>query len=553
MGGGISWSQSWSARHWKGDLYGGVTAAVVALPLSLAFGVASGAGASAGLYSAIIIGFFAAFLGGTPTQVSGPTGPMTVVMAALLTQYHDAPAMAFTIVAMSGVIQILLGVGRIGRYITFIPFPVISGFMSGVGAIIILLQLAPLLGTENLGKGVLGALSGLPDLATRMQGSAAALGALSLAIMLFTPGALRRLVPPPLLALVVCAPLAAFWAVGAPVVGEIPQALPAWVWPQFQWGELPNMIQWALVLALLGSIDSLLTSLVADNFTRTQHSANRELIGQGIGNAIAGLFGAIPGAGATMRTVVNIRAGGRTPASGIVHALILLGMVLGLAPLAEHIPHAALAGILLKVGWDIIDWEYLRQVHTAPRADVVVMLTVLLLTVVADLVTAVGVGVVMVSLISAQQMSEEQLRNMNLVASDADYSPIPEAGRDILRQANGKILLLHLSGPFSFGSAKEMVRRLGGIGSEPKVVALDMDDATMIDGSIAMALKQMIRQCRDNGQHVIFICGGDCARNQLAQTLEQWGVMEMIPLHNRHPIRMQGLRHALQLAQEESV
>ena len=352
----------------RGDIYGGLTAAVVALPLALAFGVASGAGPIAGLYGAIFVGLFAALFSGTPAQVSGPTGPMTVVMAGVFTQFGHEPAMAFTVVMLAGLLQILFGVLKLGRYINLMPFPVISGFMSGIGVIIIILQLAPLVGHTAPVGGILIALVHVPQAYSSPAIEATAIGLLALFIVFAWPARLGRIVPPPLVALVIGTLAAMFALPGAPVLGEIPTGLPQPILPLFDLASVPLMLRAALILAVLGTIDSLLTSLVADNVTQSHHKSNRELIGQGIGNAIAGVFGAIPGAGATMRTVVSVRAGGRTPISGALHALVLLAIVLGLGGFAERIPHAVLAGILIKVGLDIIDWGYLQRVRRAPGA-----------------------------------------------------------------------------------------------------------------------------------------------------------------------------------------
>ncbi len=279
-----------SLANLKGDIYGGITAAVVALPLALAFGVASGAGAIAGLYGAILVGFFAALCGGTPSQVSGPTGPMTVVMTGVIMQYAGQPAEAFTIVMMGGLLQIAFGWLKLGRYVTFVPFSVISGFMSGIGCIIIVLQILPLFGFTGPSGGVLGALSKMPQVVGHPIVDAVVVGLAALAIMLFMPGKLRRLLPPPLAALIVGTLLATFVFTGAPVIGEIPRGLPHLQIPSIEFDRFPGMAQAALILAVLGSIDSLLTSLIADNVTRTQHKSNRELVGQGIGNLVAGLL-----------------------------------------------------------------------------------------------------------------------------------------------------------------------------------------------------------------------------------------------------------------------
>jgi SulP family sulfate permease len=523
----------------RGDLYGGVTAAVVALPLALAFGVASGAGPVAGLYGAIFVGFFAALFGGTPSQVSGPTGPMTVVMAGVITQYGHDPAMAFTVVMLAGAFQILFGVLKLGRYVSLVPFPVISGFMSGIGCIIIILQLAPLIGQATPEGGPLAALAGLPDQLRDPQADAAIVGLVSLAIVYLTPARLNHLVPAPLIALLVGSALVFVVLPGAPVLGEIPTGLPEPHLPTFTLEAVPGIIQSALVLALLGSIDSLLTSLIADNITQTQHDSDRELVGQGIGNLIAGAFGGIPGAGATMRTVINVRTGGRTPISGALHALVLLAIVLGLGGLAEHIPHAVLAGILIKVGIDIIDWPYLRRIREAPRAGVFFMLVVLLLTVLVDLITAVAVGIVLASLLFVKRMSDLQLANIKAITGESDEPGLSEAEKAALAAGGGRVILYHLSGPFSFGAAKGMARRLAA-SDDYDALVLDLQEVTFLDSSASLGLEDAIKQAQGHDKEV-YLVG---IRPEVAKTLDRLGVLSLLPEAQRHVSRLDALEEA---------
>ena len=528
-----------SFNNLRGDIYGGLTAAVVALPLALAFGVASGAGPVAGLYGAIFVGFFAAFFGGTPAQVSGPTGPMTVVMAGVVMQYGHDPAMAFTVVMLAGLFQILFGVFRLGRYIALVPFPVISGFMSGIGCIIIILQLAPLVGHTTPGGGTLAALAALPQFLGTPQVDATIIGLLALGIVYLTPTPINRILPSPLIALVVGYVLALIFFPGAPVLGEMPTGLPRPNWPSFTLETIPGIVQSALVLALLGSIDSLLTSLIADNVTQTQHDSDRELIGQGIGNAIAGAFGAIPGAGATMRTVVNVRTGGRTPISGMLHALVLLAIVLGFGGLAQQIPHAVLAGILIKVGIDIIDWPYLRRLHKAPVAGVSFMLVVLLLTIFVDLITAVAVGIVLASLLFVKRMSDLQLANIKLISGDGDEASLDEEEKAALEAGGGRVLLYHLSGPFSFGAAKGMARRLGA-SDEYDALVLDLSQVSFVDTSASLGLQDTITQAQSRDKYV-FLVG---VRPDVAKILTRLGVIELLPEDHNHISRLDALRMA---------
>jgi SulP family sulfate permease len=535
-------------RHLKGDLFGGIIAAVVALPLALAFGVASGAGPIAGLYGAIFLGFFAALFGGTPAQVSGPTGPMTVVMAVVVLEFAHNPALAFTTVMLAGLMQIGFGLARLGRYVTYIPFPVVSGFMTGIGCIIILLQLAPLAGHAASQKGVLKAMADLPGVALHADPAALVVGGVAFACLLLLPKPVRRWVPAPLVALVASTLTALAFFPEVAVIGPIPHGLPAFHLPAFEFGQTPDMLRAAFSLALLGSIDSLLTSLIADGITRTPHKSDRELIGQGIGNTIAGLMGGIPGAGATMRTVVNVRSGGRTPVSGAFHAVVLLTLVLGLSPLVEHIPLAALAAVLIRVGWEIIDWPFLRLVGRADRTETGVMFAVLFLTVLVDLITAVGVGIILASLVSARQLSTHQLAQVRMVSSEVDLAPLSDLERDLMREADGGVLLLHLSGPFSFCSAKDMVRRLSDIGTPYKAAVLDLSDVSMIDTSVAVAIREMLEVLTQRGAAVFVSAHG----REVTRALAALNVLEDLPAGHRTRTRAAAIRKAVRLAGAEA-
>jgi SulP family sulfate permease len=491
-----------SLGHFRGDLSGGVTAAVVALPLALAFGMASGAGPIAGLYGAICVGLMAALFGGTPSQISGPTGPMTIVAASVFTQFADRPALAFTVVMMTGGFQILFGYLKLGRYVNLMPYPVISGFLTGVGCILIIMQLDVLLGFPGQ-QTVTNALTVLPADLANPNLQALFIGLLAFGLVMLVPRSVNRIIPAPLLALIACTLLALFMT-GAPVLGEIPGALPQWQVPAIDFAVLNEMLIFSAVLAALGSIDSLLTSLVADNTTRTFHDSDKELVGQGIGNLVAGFAGGIPGAGATIRTLANVQAGGRTPLSGIIHAMVLLAIVLGMSPLVAHIPSAALAGILVKVGIDVIDWRYIKRMHRAPRIDLVLTLVVLLLTVFVNVITAVGVGVILASLVFVKEMADVQVNAIRTI-SDPDHETLfDEATATLYRQHREKLMFLHLSGLISFGAANNLVRRFTTVG-EYEVLIIDLLDVPHVDGSAALALEQVIDHAIDQNRHVIIV------------------------------------------------
>ncbi|MEX2367197.1 MAG: SulP family inorganic anion transporter [Pseudohongiellaceae bacterium] len=473
----------------KGDVSGGVTAAVVALPLALAFGVASGLGALAGLYGAIIHGFIAAFRGGTPTQISGPTGPMTVVIAAMVVQFAGNLPVIFTIIMLSGLLQIIFGLAGFGRYIKLVPQPVVSGFMSGIGVIVIILQLAPLLGHVSPEGAILVKLMAVPEMLQDMNIQALILGLSSFLLVLLTPMRISQVLPSPLLAIIFGTLASIYFFPDVPVIGAIPQGLPAVYLPSLSLVDVPDVIRYALMLAFLGAIDSLLTSLVADSMTRSQHDSNRELIGQGTGNLVSGLFGGICGAGATMRTLVNIRAGGRSRKSGMIHSAALLLLVLAFADLASLIPLPVLAGILFKVGVDIVDWRNLKRLGKLPRPGVVIMLTTLMVTVFVDLMAAVAVGIVMASVLFVAKMADAQLQSARFSFGVKPELNLNEEEAAILDAAGERMVLFQVEGPLSFASARDIAGMLQKSG-EKEVLLIDLTQVPFIDSSAAATLEQ---------------------------------------------------------------
>ena len=483
---------AYNAQVLRGDLFGGVTAAVVGLPVGLAFGEASGLGAVAGLYGAIAVGFFAAVFGGTRSQISGPTGPMAVAMAVIVTTHAESLAEAFTIVVMAGVIQIALGLMRIGRFVAYTPYSVVSGFMSGIGVIIILLQTVPFMGGAVRTGGPLEAIRAWPETVGNLNSSALAIAVVTLAVGALWPARFRRYLPAALAALIAGTALSVLWLSNTPVIGEVPTGLPSLHLPELAPGLLARSIEPALILALLGSIDSLLTSLVADAMTRTRHDPNRELVGQGIGNMIAGLIGATPGAGATMGTVVNIRAGGQTRVSGALRAAILLALVLGLGRYVESVPHAALAGILMKVGWDIIDWRFLTRIHRVQREHLLVMFITLGLTVFLDLVTAVAIGLIAAGMASARALERLQLDSVVSVPL-LDRSFLKDwSSREHADMFSARVGLVALRGTFSVASSSELITTLGVDIRDHEIVILDFTDTVYVDDSAALVVEQMV-------------------------------------------------------------
>jgi SulP family sulfate permease len=486
-------------RTQRGDLLGGTVAGIVALPLMLAFGEASGAGPIAGVWGAIIVGFFAAILGGTPSMVSGPTGPMIVVFAGVFTSVEGDLSLVFPAVVLAGLLQIAFGVMGIGKYIKLVPYPVISGFMSGIGVIIIVLQLSRLVGSSPSGSGTIAAIESIPDAFRSPDVAATALGVLTLLIVFLWPSRWAQYLPGALIALIVGTIIGSFLTV--PVIGDIPLGFPDFTVPGFSSDTITVVLEGAIILAILGSIDTLLTSLIADNLTQTRHASDRELVGQGIGNAFAGLFGAMPGAGATSTTVVSMRSGGRGRLAGATHAIVLAAIVLIAGPLAESIPHSVLAGILIKVGVDILDVSYLRRAHRGPRLDLVLMVVVLAMTVLVDLISAVAVGVVLAALGFVKRLADQQLENF-----DPDEGVFTDAERRMLREADGRIAVFRFDGPLSFGAAADLSHeareRMHG---DTGAMVLDFGRLAFVDMSAILAIETILAEA-SKSRTSVFVC-----------------------------------------------
>ncbi|PZD71406.1 Bicarbonate transporter BicA [Acaryochloris thomasi RCC1774] len=534
-------------RNLRGDIFGGATAAVIALPMALAFGVASGAGAASGLWGAVIVGFFAALFGGTPTLISEPTGPMTVVMTAVIANLTAANpenglAMAFTVVMMAGVFQIIFGSLRLGRYVTMMPYTVISGFMSGIGIILVILQLAPFLGQASPKGGVIGTLQAIPELISNIQLGETGLAVMTVAIIWFMPSKFKRFVPPQLVALIVGTVIGFVLFPDAEAIrriGEITAGFPALQLPRFSGDQLQLMFVDAAVLGMLGCIDALLTSVVADSLTRTEHDSNKELIGQGIGNIMSGLFGGIAGAGATMGTVVNIQAGGRSALSGLVRAGMLLVVILGAAKLAAMIPLAVLAGIALKVGIDIIDWDFLKRAHQISIKAALIMYGVIILTVLVDLITAVGVGIFVANVLTIDRMSALRSESVKAISDADDAVRLNANEKRWLDEANGRVLLFQLSGPMIFGVAKAISREHHAIG-ECDAIVFDLSEVPHMGVTSSLALENAVKEAAESDR-TVYIVG---AAGQTKRRLEKMNVLSLIPPQNLYMDRAEALKAA---------
>jgi len=521
--------------HLRGDFFGGLTAGVVALPLALAFGLQSGMGAISGLYGAIAIGMIAAWFGGTPTQISGPTGPMTVVSAVVISTAIEAnggslEAALGTIIAiflLSGVFQILLGVFKIGQYIRYMPYPVVSGFMSGIGVIIIVLQIFPFLGHTSPKK-ILDIFAEVPSIINDINLASVSLAVATIATIYLFPR-LTKLIPSALVALIVLTIISTVMGLDVKIIGDIPEGLPALQIDSIMgvdWSHPMLLILPALTLAALGTIDSLLTSIVADNMTKTRHSSNKELIGQGLGNIGAAMIGGIPGAGATMRTVVNINSGGKTRLSGVIHGLALLIVLLGAGAYAKLIPLPVLAGILITVGIGIVDYKGIKHIPHVPKADSIIMIVVLGMTVFVDLLQAVAVGMVLASVLFMKKMSDV-VENKSTIGSVGNFSR-EEAWHDeenISEKIRNQVYIKHFDGPIFFGFASKLQEMVAAL-PEVTVVIIRMPLVPYIDQSGIYAIEDAVIALKEKG--VIVLISG--IQEQPKDMLENIGLIpNLIP------------------------
>ncbi|MCJ7557650.1 MAG: SulP family inorganic anion transporter [Gammaproteobacteria bacterium] len=527
-----------SGEQRRGDIRGGLQAAALSLPLALAFGILSGAGPVAGFYGAICVGFLAAMVGGTQAQISGPTGPTALVLAAVIASFPGAPEKVFTVVMLAGFAQILFGALGLGKYAYLLPYPVISGWASGIGTVIIIMQLAPLLGLPPMSHPTQ-ALMHLSRDFQHFNAHALALGLLTLGLTFSVPARFKHLLPPHLLALLLGTLAGSLFLTNAPTLGPIETILPTLQAFSVSQADMNTMLFAALSIALLGSIDSLLASMTADARTHTYHNSDRELVGQGLGNLVAGLLGAVPGAGATVRTMTNIHWGGRTRLSGMVCSGTLLLTLLLCGLLLERIPVAVLSGILIKVALDIIDWRYLRRIRTAPRTGLALMFTVMALTVIFNLVLAVAVGVVAASLLFVKRMADVELEAVKTFDNTAGETSLSDREALAVDQLAGKALIIRLSGPMSFGAANRLHRRLAGY-ERYKVLILDLRDVPSADSSAIMALENIINIARDEHQTVIVVG----LKTGLARKFATLGVLSLI----REVERYQDLHDALDYA-----
>jgi sulfate permease, SulP family len=499
-----------------------LTAAIVALPTSLAFGVSSGLGPVAGLYGAIACGICASLFGGTPALVTGPTGPMTVVVAAMLSSHQDRPELVFAAIIFGGFLQILLGRIRAGQLIHYIPYPVISGFMTGIGVIIIILQLRGLLGMKTIGS-VLASLQTIGETFHHVNAQALGVGLSSLAAIYLLP-CLSKRIPAALVALAIATSGAAVLHFDLPAIGSIPSTIPRCTLPLINLTDVHDILLNAITLAILGSMDSLLTSVICDRITRGRHDSDQELVGQGVGNIVSGLLGGLPSAGNTMLSVVSVNSGGRSPLAGVSNGLILLTVLAWLGPIVAKVPSACLAAILISVGISIIDYRGLKTIRKAPIEDVVVMLVVIALTVFADLIVAVGIGIALACILFAKRLSDARLSDLQSLES---LEHLHEAAQSVPAELWAKVYIYTFNGPLFFGEVKNFAESVDKL-SKARYIILGFSNVPIIDQTGAYAVEESVEKWEAKGIKVLFTG----MQGPVSQTLNDMGVIHKIEMQN---------------------
>ena len=536
----------------RGDLYGGLVAAIVSIPIALTFGVASGAGPEAGLYGAVVIGLVAILAGGSRTLISEPTGPMTVFMTAVfasnIAEYglQDGMVYSFTIVFFAGLFQILLGYFKLGRYFRLMPYSVISGFMSGIALILIVMQVPAFLGHEAVKGGIVGLVKNLPELLGSVNYLELMIGVGGLLVLLFYPKPWQGRFPSQLSVLIFFSLLVLFIPGGESIrlIGAFDLG-----WPNFNLPLMPLDHNWssvfldAFLLALLGSIDTILTALIADSLTREEHNSNRELMGQGLANLTAGLLGTLPGAGATMGTVVNIRTGARSRWSGIMRSVFLVVLIFGAAPLIQYIPLAILAAIAFKVGIDILDWSFIKRAHKISKGALFIMYGVLLVTIFVDLVIAVGLGIFVANMLTIEKLSHLQSFNLRMISDSVDTAPLSDEEKEIFDKIRDNVYLFYLSGPMIFGVARAIQRERKNIAPCNHLI-LDLKDVTHLDTTVLLAIENMVDEALDFGKSVYLVTGEHFIEKRLRKLKLHQKVGEENIFHDR----LSALRYVGQLA-----
>lgn len=521
------WQPSYGVANLKGDLFGGIVSAVMMVPVALGFGALSGLGPVAAFYGAIAVGFFTAILGGAAPMISGPSALITIFTAVIISSYADSLTEAFTIVMMAGLIQIAFGLLRLGRFANWLPFSVVRGVFVGVGGYIFMTQTLWFLGSPiEPGIGLFDIIASWPNAILNVNLHALAVAVITLAVFITWPDRFHRYVPDALVALIVGALAGVFLFNSAPQLGDTPIGLPELQMPVLQGNFLLEAIQPALILAFLSSMYNLLTALIIDPLTGRTHKPNRELVGLGIGNIVTGAFGGLPGAASAPCSLLAARAGGRSAVTGMVCAGVLLAILFGLGSAISYIPHAAFAGILIKVGWDMMDVRFLRRIpKLSPDIGLVTLLTALL-SLVFDVISAIAVGFIVSGMANALRFQSQQL-NQTISTPLLDMILFPDAADDPeFDPFRARVGLLSLRGSYSIASAREIVRVISPDLADHEVVIFDFRETSGMDDSAAMAVEDLINSIVRDQDKACIISG---LSDQLEENLSTLGIFDSVP------------------------
>ena len=521
------WQSSYGVANLKGDFFGGMVSAVMMVPVALGFGVLSGLGPVAAFYGAIIVGFCTAAFGGAAPMISGPSALITVFTAVILSSYADSLAEAFTIVMMAGLIQIAFGLLRLGRFANWLPFSVVRGVFVGVGGYIFMTQTLWILGSSiEPGIGLFDIIASWPNAILDVNIHALAVAVITLAVFVSWPDRFHRIVPDALVALIVGALAGVFLFDSAPRLGDTPVGLPEIQVPVFHGQVLIDAIQPALILAFLSSMYNLLTALIIDPLTGRTHKPNRELVGLGIGNIVTGALGGLPGAASAPCSLLAARAGGRSAVTGMVCAGVLLAILFGLGRFISYVPLAAFAGILIKVGWDMMDVRFLRRIpKLSPDIGLVTLLTALL-SLVFDVISAIAVGFIVSGMANAMRLQGQQL-NQTVSTPLLDMILFPDAADDPdFDPFRARVGLLSLRGSYSIASAREIVRVISPDLVDHEVVIFDFSETSAMDDSAAMAVEDLINSIVRDQDKSCIISG---LSDPLEENLGTLGIFDNVP------------------------
>lgn len=495
----------------SGDILGGLNAAIITLPQALAFGVATGFGASAGIWGAIILSLVAGILGTKIPMISGITGPVAIVIASIMHALNKDISSVIFIIFFAGIIQILLSLTKLPEIVKYVPYPVISGFMNGVGVIIIIMQLNPLLGLAPCSN-TIESLETVYKSISSLNVQAFAIGVLTLLIVFLFPKKWNKYVPSQILALIICTFVSIKMGLNVSKISEISLSLPAIQIPHTNLHDFITYFQYAITLAVILSSESLLTGLVCTSITKVQLPPKRLLSAQGIGNICCALTGTLPGSAATMRTVAALKTGASTKIAAVVTSFVLVLLIYKFSGFVAEIPLAVLAGILIKIGYDIIDTKFLKVINLAPKDDLYVLVLVFLLTVFYNLIVAVGAGITLAALLYAKRMADKA-KLVDKVVYDKDIIKLEKV---LEKDYRHKIRVVHINGSFFFGSATQLISQFDEfLGTRYLILVYDSED--LLDISAIFALEDIILRLKSQHIKILMVINNENVLEQLKQ------------------------------------